>query len=462
MNGHKRICAIDFQGSLSPTIVKYIQAKFDLIVDIVNCEPDTKKYLSINEPTLILFFVPRLNYDINAILTQVGLRCGTPTVLYILDPANCEEIISLLKLGLDDFIVQPIGKADLVARICGLLEPSQLEELHATKSFLKHKYGLTRLLGESPSFLRAVDRMVAMAKFEAVILLLGETGTGKELFARAIHFLGSRSNKPFIPVNCGAIPVELFENELFGHSKGAYTDARMLQKGCIAEAEGGTLFLDEVESMPANAQVKLLRFLQDQEYKPLGESKFIQADVRVIAASNVNLKDENKEVRFRRDLFYRLNVFSLTIPSLRERKADISILANHFMHEYSSRFKLHGKKLSPSALHKLYCYDWPGNIRELENTIQQSIVVTQGSVIDADDIEIPEVPDIEQGDKDSFRKLKSQAIAKFESEYVTKLLVECQGNVCQAAKLAKMDRRNFYRLMRTHNISRNNIVRNSG
>ena len=329
------------------------------------------------------------------------------------------------------------------------------------KQFLAEKFALSKLIGNNQLFVEAIRRAVKIAQISAPVLLLGETGTGKELFARAIHHLSSRSNEPYIAVNCAAIPFELFENELFGHVKGAYTDARQQQKGYIAEAEGGTLFLDEINSLHPTVQVKLLRFLQDQEYKPLGESKPVKADVRIIAASNMNLLNPNVNTDFRKDLLYRLDVFSIRIPPLRDRRNDIPELVNHFLEKYCQKYNLPKKIIAKTAMSKLMAYDWPGNIRELENAIHKCVVLSAESVIQENQIEIPIKYEIIDRNKKStsFSKIKTELINNFERNYITNLLFDCDGNISKAVKLARMDRKNFYRLMKKYKINREEICR---
>ena len=220
------------------------------------------------------------------------------------------------------------------------------------------------IVGRSPAFDFAVQRIRKFAQCDAPVLIEGETGTGKELAARAIHYLGPRQSFPFIPVNCGALPENLIENELFGHERGAYTDARSAQVGLIAQAEGGTLFLDEVEALSLKSQAALLRFLQEQEYRPLGGMRLKRADVRVVAASNTPLERRASSGEFRRDLLFRINIMPLVMPPLRERAGDVELLARHFLKSFRLQYSAQGKRLSPEVVEMLERYEWPGNVRE--------------------------------------------------------------------------------------------------
>ncbi|MBI5049537.1 MAG: sigma-54-dependent Fis family transcriptional regulator, partial [Nitrospirae bacterium] len=291
-------------------------------------------------------------------------------------------------------------------------------------------------------FLNEVEKIPIVAKCDVTVLICGETGTGKELFARAVHYLSPRADKPFIPLNCGAIPAELAENELFGHIKGAFTGANSPQLGLVHEAHGGTLFLDEIDCLPLSAQVKLLRFLQDKEYRQLGSTKISQVDVRIIAATNTDLEKALEEGRFRKDLFYRLNVIPFALPPLRERREDILLLAQHFLAEYAFEFNKNITDFSPGAMQKLLLYKWHGNIRELENVIQRAVIFSNQATIQDTEIVLPAHEDTLH--QESFKTAKSNIISQFEKNYIHSLLLIYQGNITKAAKSAKKNRRAFY------------------
>ena len=286
------------------------------------------------------------------------------------------------------------------------------------------------------------------------ILLTGETGTGKELCARALHYLSARAGRPFLPVNCGAIPVELFESELFGHRKGAFTGASATQTGLIEEAEGGTLFLDEIDSLSLAAQVKLLRFIENHTYHALGSAKERHADVWIIAATNRELTEKIHQGSFREDLFYRLAVMNLSLPPLRDRRADIPLLVNHLWSRYAEQREGEARRLSPRAMEALYQYSWPGNIRELENIIQQLLVLTDVRIIEPEDLPIPLPAAPGASPNLSFNQARAQIIAQFEKAYVIELLRSNGGNVSHAAKAAHKERRSFGRLIKKYQLGR--------
>jgi DNA-binding NtrC family response regulator len=328
------------------------------------------------------------------------------------------------------------------------------EECESVKQSLKKKFGLSHILGRSKAVQELCQKVDKMSLYKVNVLISGESGTGKELAARAIHYLSRRAGKPFIPINCGAIPESIFENELFGHFKGAFTDAGLTQIGLVKQAEGGTLFLDEISAVSLYNQVKLLRLIQDKEYKPLGQAKPQKADIRIIAATNKNLKQLVKEGGFREDLFYRINVVSLCIPPLRRRKEDIPILVEYFMSKYCKEYNKPIRVLSKETMTKFMSYSWPGNIRELENKIQQIIVMSTTPVINIEVIE-PTLgePISKENRLEDFNAAKKKMISSFERTYLTQLLTEHCGNVVKAAEKAGKSRTGLWNLLKKYNIS---------
>ncbi|GAB61423.1 MAG: sigma-54-dependent Fis family transcriptional regulator [Candidatus Jettenia sp.] len=365
------------------------------------------------------------------------------------------EIFQSFHQGMDDFLSCPFRETDLLLRIQRLLH--QRNSIHTYDCMGRGKEMLNRelLVGESESFLQEIRKIPLYAHSDTPVLISGETGTGKELFARAIHYNSPRRGKPFIPVNCGALPNHLFENELFGHVKGAFTDASSTERGLIAEAEGGTLFLDEINTLSPSAQIKLLRFLQNREYRPLGSSKNRVADVSVIAATNSDLKQCVEAKRFREDLYYRINTFSLSLPPLRERTDDIPLLAAHFLMKYAIQHSRNISQISFGGLQKLLQYHWPGNVRELEGVILRAVITSSSPELQSTDIDLPihdEQKNIVQ--YSSFQEAKSIAINDFERTYLTTILTAHQGNITRAAKIAGKERRSFQRLLQKHNLHR--------
>jgi two-component system response regulator GlrR len=336
----------------------------------------------------------------------------------------------------------------------GVDQKSELHEDHkAAKETLKREYGLNKILGQSKVVKELHKKIDKISLCDANVLISGESGTGKELVARAIHYLSPRSGRPFIPVNSSAIPESLFENELFGHVKGAFTDAGFHQAGLVKEAEGGTLFLDEVGSISPMVQAKLLRLLEDKEYKPLGDPKPRKADIRIIAATNQELQSLVLKNEFREDLFYRLNIVPIYIPPLRERKDDILILVEHFLNIYSKQYNKPVPKLTKEAILAFVSYSWPGNIRELENKIQQ-IIVMSSSVVRADGLPVPLVEmNIKETKFENLNVAKKKVAESFEKSYLIRVLKKHRGDVIQAAKSAGKSRTGLWNLLKKYNLS---------
>lgn len=313
------------------------------------------------------------------------------------------------------------------------------------------------MIGRAPAFRRALELMHRYAGFDAPVLITGETGTGKELFARAIHHLGSRSTGPFIPVNCGALPDSLLEDELFGHLRGAYTDARADRDGLIAQAQGGTLFLDEVDALTARAQVALLRFLQDRRYQPLGGASVRDADIRIVASTNSDLAALVKDGGFRGDLLFRLDVATLQVPPLRARLEDVVLLAKHFLGQFAARYDMAVPTLSAQVETALIAYGWPGNVRELENTMHRALILAEQHNVDrltlgvlATQEEAGLVDD--QADPAPFsgglKAARARQCRSFDRRYVSWLLDRTNGNVAAAAREAGTERRNLGRILK--------------
>lgn len=330
--------------------------------------------------------------------------------------------------------------------------------------------GLLNMVGSSAAFRETLDRIKRISRCDVQIMIEGETGTGKEMAARAIHYLSGRRDFPFIPVNCGAIPDNLVENELFGHAKGAFTDAREAQPGLVKQADGGTLFLDEVDALSPKSQVSLLRFLQDQQYRPLGGSHLLSANVRIISATNANLAKLAEAGSFRADLLFRLNIMAVNMPPLRERQQDIALLADHFIRQLNVRYGQPLKSLHQDTLDWLKCYHWPGNVRELENFLHREYLLSDGDVIRAgsqslsgdSDNKNERKPDQNTGRSQitslGFSADKMRVIAEFEKNYLEHCMSESQGNVTLAAKLAGKERRAFGKLLKKYGLQKDHYA----
>lgn len=315
-------------------------------------------------------------------------------------------------------------------------------------------------VGQSSGFRKVHALIRRVATSDVTVLIQGETGTGKELAARAIHYLGPRGGQPFVPVNCGAIPDSLVENEFFGHARGAFTGARDNQAGLVASADGGTLFLDEVESLSLRAQVTLLRFLQDQSYRPLGGKGSVTGNVRIIAASNMDIAQLVKAGSFRQDLMYRLRIMPITLPALRERREDLPLLARYFVRRFAHRYNVDEKELHPDSLALLAAYHWPGNVRELENLIHREFLLATGPVLyitniaSTDSMSTPIEPSTTPREPIllGFQRAKAIAVAEFEKTFISQALAKSGGNVSAAARMVGKERRAFGKLLKKYDI----------
>ncbi len=407
------------------------------------------RIISYINPDIIFLVLPqRFLNQLEVFIQSIYRELLDRPIILVIEDSNSDEIISLLKLGITDFITPPLNKINVLPRIWRLIEYKKNEG--AITHALKERMGLQQLIGESPAFISEIKKIPMIAKCDATVLISGETGTGKELCARALHYLSPRSDKPFIPVNCGAIPLELVENELFGHIKGSFTNAFTSQPGLIHEADGGTLFLDDIDCFPLSSQAKLLRFLQGKEYKRIGSSKLLKSEVWVIAATNIDLEKAIKEGKFRKDLYYRLNAIPLILPPLRERKEDIHLLAHHFLTKYATKFNKQIKCFTPDTIQKLMIYEWPGNVRELEHMIERTVVLSEDKMIRCNDIILSQSKS--PGYKESFKEAKVKVIEQFERSYIQKILFVYNGNISKASHAANKNRRAFWELIRKHHI----------
>jgi len=318
-----------------------------------------------------------------------------------------------------------------------------------------HAFARLNLLGNSPLFLEALHVIEKIAVVDATVLIQGETGTGKELAARALHYLSLRRDLPFIPVNCGALPDNLIESELFGHERGAFTDAKNAHRGIISQGEGGSLFFDEVEAMTPRGQAVLLRFLQDQKYRPVGGRLEVSGNVRIIASSNLDLEELVRANQFRRDLLFRFRILSVTMPPLRLREGDVVTLAEHFLHRFAMQYGRPAKRLHPEAVTWLLTHDWPGNVRELENLMLREFLLAEDDVIrlhtTSDATSDPAVHD-DFAYEQTFKQAKARAVEAFEKAYLGDLLAKTGGNIALAARLSRKDRSALNKLVKKHGL----------
>ncbi|HVP61414.1 MAG TPA: sigma-54 dependent transcriptional regulator [Myxococcaceae bacterium] len=395
-----------------------------------------------------------------------AIKQGRPDVEVVMMTAfaTVETAVEAVKAGAYDYLTKPFSNIDEVSlTVAKALERKQLKDrTRVLEEQLSVKGQFEDLIGQSGQ-MRAVFKLVETVSYSsATVLIQGESGTGKELVARAIHYRSPRKDKPFVAVNCSALTDTLLESELFGHVKGSFTGATANKKGLFEAADGGTIFLDEIGDVPPATQVRLLRVLQEGEVKRVGANETIKVDVRVIAASNVDLARAKDQGKFREDLFYRLNVITVSLPPLRDRPEDVPLLAGHFLRMYAGKM---GKKvtgISPQAMEALVCHRWMGNVRELENVIERAVVLTSREVVDVEDLpqQLRESPG-GGGDVEvlslahlPYAEAKRLAMRAFERRYLSALLEKSGHNVSSAARAAGVDRSNFRRLLKQYEVVR--------
>ena len=383
-----------------------------------------------------------------SLMEELHLILPDMPVIILTAYGTIESAVEAMKRGAYSYLTKPFEPQDLLLQIERALENRRLtSEIQRLKGLLEERYDFTNMVARSEKMKRVLEMVSQIAKTESTVYIKGESGTGKELIAKSIHLASDRKNKSFVAINCAALPETLMESELFGHEKGAFTGAIRTKKGLFVQAHEGTLFLDEIGDMPLSIQAKLLRALQERQFYPVGSERPVEVDVRVIVATQKDLEGHVKQGLFREDLFYRIHVIPIYLPSLRERKEDIPPLVEYFLKKFSRQMKKEVKGLTPQAMQKLMLYEWPGNVRELENTIEYAVAMTQQDIITEDFILQPKGV-ISQ---EPIKRLK-EAKDAYERSYLIHLLEICKGNVSKAAKLAGKYRADFYDLLKKHNL----------
>ena len=379
---------------------------------------------------------------------------------------SVETAVKAMKKGASDYITKPFPPEELLLTIKNVLEKqSLLDEIKVLRKEVEGRYSFGHIIGKNPKMQEVYEIISDVAETDATVLIRGETGTGKELAAKSIHFNSSRKDKVFVGLNCGALPETLLESELFGYEKGAFTGAMRQKIGKFEYAGGGTLFLDEIGEFSLNTQVKLLRVLQERVFERVGGNREIKADVRIIAATNRDLEEEVSKGRFREDLYYRINVIPIWLPPLREKKEDIPILAKHFLSKYSQMFKRDTTVISQEALNEMMNYDWPGNVRQLENVIERAVIMAKGgSITHVDLVDNPRraegrpiearpsyLPDLENL---PFKEAKKRLIKGYEKDYFADLLKRCKGSITLSSELSHLDMKTLHRKMEEYGLKK--------
>jgi DNA-binding NtrC family response regulator len=387
-------------------------------------------------------------------LEQIRTLHPGQIVIFITAFGSVALAVDTIKKGAYDFIEKPFDNDDLILKVRRAVEHCNLKgEIRNLKNKLKENHA--SIIGENEGLKQVMARVRRVAETNATVLVNGESGTGKELIAHAIHTYSDRSGGPFVSVNCGAIPLSLMENELFGHEKGAFTDAREAQAGTFERANGGTLFLDEIGELPMDAQVKLLRVLEERKIMRIGGKRPIPVDVRIVAATNRNLEEEVKVGRFRLDLLYRLNVFTIHIPPLRERKDDIPQLVDFFIRKHNRALNLSVQSITRSAMERITAYDWPGNVRDLENAIQSGMILTPDGIIQTTHLPL-RVKGYEQADTTTVIRTENNSIremnAQVEKEVILEALKKHNYNRTLTAEDLGISRKTLFNKMKRYEL----------
>ncbi|KUK51695.1 MAG: DNA-binding response regulator HsfA [candidate division TA06 bacterium 32_111] len=379
------------------------------------------------------------------------------SIIIITGNAEINDAVKAIKMGAYDYLKKPFKGKELLLSIEKALKWNELlfrnENLQEQ---VEKDFSFQGIIGKSSKMKELVKMIKQVSKTDSNILITGESGTGKELVAKAIHFSGKRKNNPFVPINCASLPETLLESELFGYVKGAFTGAYNNKNGLFKVADSGTIFLDEIGDMPLSLQAKILRVIESGEFTPLGSTVVLKTDVRIISATNINLRDRIVENRFREDLYYRLNVVNINIPPLRERREDILLIAQHFLEKYSIKMNKKIKGFSEGVKEIFLRYDWPGNVRELENAVESSCALTTDEIIDVKNLPSHLFGNIMRSNRNEFipinRPLK-ETIDYYEREYLVQLLKFCNGNVTKAAQIAQIARQNLHSKLKIYNIN---------
>lgn len=396
----------------------------------------------------------------NGIETMANIKARYPEITVIILTAfgSIPLAVDAVKKGAYDYLSKPFDNEELLLLIRRALEHRRLtEEVSNLKKQLQEKYSFTNIIGVSPKIQQVFEQIDRVCATDATVLIQGESGTGKELIMNAIHYHSHRKDQPLVTVNCGAIPFNLLESEFFGHEKGAFTDAKERKIGKFEQAQDGTIFLDEIGELPLDAQVKLLRVLDERKLTRIGGNQIIPLNVRVIAATNKDLQEEIKKGKFRLDLYYRLNIVTINVPPLRERKEDLPLLVEHFIAKYNKRLAMNVTSVSQSAMRYLMDYPWPGNVRDLENAIQSAMILVQGDTIRVEDLplRLRGYPEISDEIMLSQKGLEAQVLEltnKIEKELIIKALEKCNQNRTSTAELLKISRKTLFNKMKQYGL----------
>lgn len=452
---HGKILIVDDETDYVNGLARIIAAERpDIAIYTANSGEEA---LAILEPSIHIILLDLTMPDMNGMEVMAKALEQNPnlTIIILTAHGTVETAVSALKKGAWDFLSKPVRREDLIRAVNKALECSRLKgENERLRRLMKSMPLKDNLIGMSSAMKRCKDSLFSIASSAYTVLVRGESGTGKELAAKSIHHLSDRKNNSLISINCPAIPEQLLESELFGHVKGAFTGATVAHDGLFIKASNGTLLLDEIGDIPFSLQTKLLRVLQDGEIRPVGSNKNIRVNARIIAMTNQDLEKKIRAGTFREDLYYRLNVLSLHIPPLRERRDDVPLLAAHFLTQACNELATPLKKLSPAALAELCSHDWPGNVRELQNVIRRMAVFSNGTTIDHA-YSLLELPHsfTDKVALSPYKEAKLLVLDNFTRDYMTGVLSFTGGNISEAARISGIERVSLQKILRRINLT---------
>ena len=463
---HERILVVDDERDLAHSCKRLLDAK-GYSAETAGNGTEALAQIADREPDLVLtdLKMPQMN---GMELLQ-HLRHNNPEIAVVMMTAysTVEDAVNAMQMGAADFVPKPFTPSHLAIVVEKVLaERSLRRENIQLKHQLSTQYSFDNIIGKSAAMQSIFEDIKKISDARISVLITGASGTGKELIARAIHFNSGRKDRPFIPINCGALPENLVESEIFGYEKGAFTGAARAKNGLLEEADGGTFFMDEVAELPPSLQVKFLRVLEDGKFRRLGSNEEREVDIRLVSATNRDIEKKVENDEFREDFFYRINTFTIDIPPLSQRPDDIPLLANHYLARFAERNDKPVESIAPEAMHLLRTYPWKGNVRELEHVIERAIILATGPTVTPDDLPVGLGHDNTDNGlghdfylDQPFKEAKEHLIDDFERRYIKDTLKRCNGNISKAAAHSGIDRRSLHRLLAKHELQAADLIR---
>ncbi|RKY96660.1 MAG: hypothetical protein DRQ06_00870 [Candidatus Hydrothermota bacterium] len=454
----ERILIVDDEASVGQFLSIMLEREGYKVEAVLSGKEALEK-IAENPPQVVLADLRMPEMDGIELLTRIKEEDPRIAVVIMTAYGSLESAVEAMRKGAFDYVMKPFQIEEIKLVIKRAIEERKLREENLELKRRVKQYELKEIVGKNEKFQRVLELAKKVAPTDSTVLIRGESGTGKELIAKAIHNMSPRANNPFIAINMAALPEELLESELFGYTKGAFTGATKNKEGLFKAAEGGTILLDEISEASPRIQVKILRALQEKEITPVGSTKTIKVDVRIIASTNADLEKMVAEGRFREDLYYRLNVVYIHLPPLRERKDDIPLLTNHFLKKYTSLYNLPPKKISDETMKILLEYSWPGNVRELENAIERAVILSEGDVIKPADLPEKIRDRFSVGGVSDQVSLSGLTLEELERRYILQVLDETGWNKNRAAQILGIDPSTLYRKLQRYGLSKSGSVR---